>query len=320
MPGAGVLIVGFGGPDCPEAVGPFMCNLMGREPAPEVVARVRARYEEIGGCSPLLDIAQDLADGVGVALAESGAPMPVEIGMRYWEPYIADAVRLLAEAGVDRIAVVSLSPFEAGVTHREYRAAIEAALTRHAGVSAIDVPLFSALPAFVDLHTRAVADALSALDQPSAPLVFSAHSLPLTDVAENDPYVLGLEAAARAIAERLGLGAGSTGEVLPGIEAFGSAEGPRPWLLAFQSKGVRGGEWLGPDLDDVIKAIASAGGTGVAVAPLGFATDHMETRYDLDVVARRDAQGLGLRFARSALPNAHPALAADIARAVLAAL
>lgn len=316
MPRAGVLIVGFGGPDSPEAVGPFMCNLMGREPAPEVVARVRSRYEEIGGCSPLLEIAEELANRVASALEEDGSPIPVEVGMRYWEPFIADAVQRLADAGVERIAVVSLSPFEASVTHGEYRAAIEAALLGQPGITALDVPLLSELPAFLDLQTSSVAEALASLDVLDAPIVFSAHSLPLTDVRDGDPYVHGLEQAASAIAARLGLGTGTRAEVLPGIEAFGSGSGPRPWLVAYQSKGVRGGEWLGPDVDDAIEAIAASGGTAVAVAPLGFATDHMETRYDLDVVARRAAEERGLAFVRSALPNAHPAMAANIALAV----
>ena len=67
MPRVGVLITGFGGPDCPEAVGPFMRNLMGREPAPELVSRVRARYEAIGGCSPLGATARLFAERVQAA-------------------------------------------------------------------------------------------------------------------------------------------------------------------------------------------------------------------------------------------------------------
>lgn len=316
MPRDGVLIVGFGGPDRPEAVGPFMSNLMGREPSPELVSRVSARYAEIGGCSPLLEIAQNLADGVAVALAELGRPMPVEVGMRYWEPFIGDAVDTLAAQGVERIAMVSLSPYEAEVTHGEYRAAVDEAASRHPRMQVVDAPLLSALPVFLDAQEHAAADALAGLDHPSAPVVFSAHSLPLADIERDDAYVRGLEVAAAEVARRLGLGAASRHEVLPGIEAFGSAEGPRAWLVAYQSKGARGGEWLGPDVDDVIDAVADSGGQAVAVVPLGFATDHMETRYDLDVVARRRAEGRGLGFVRSALPNAHHRMAEGIARAV----
>lgn len=316
MPRDGVLIVGFGGPDRPEAVGPFMCNLMGREPSPDLVERVSARYAEIGGCSPLLEIAQNLADSVAVALSGLGRPMPVEVGMRYWEPYIADAIDTLAARGVERLAMVSLSPFTAEVTHGEYRAAVDEALRRHPGMEAFEAPLLSDISEFLELHAHAAAEALAALDHPSATLVFSAHSLPAGDVARDATYVRGLETAAGEIASRLGLPGGAHREVVRGISAFGSAEGPRTWLVAYQSKGARGGEWLGPDVDDVLGAIAAGPDPAAAIVPLGFATDHMETRYDLDVVARRRAEDLGVTFVRSKLPNAHHRLAGGIAQAV----
>ena len=316
MPRPGVLIVGFGGPDSPEAVGPFMCNLMGREPSPDLVARVRARYELIGGVSPLLLTAQDLADGVAVALASADDPMPVEVGMRYWHPSIAEAVAALACAGVEVVVMVSLSPYEAAVTHGEYRAAAEAASSEHPGMRVLDAPLLSGLPSFLDLQAASARAAVAELDAPSAPLVFTAHSLPLEDVARDDSYVRGLEAAADEVAARLGLGAGAKIEVFPGVEAFGSVDDGRTWLVAYQSQGARGGAWLGPDLHEVIDSIALQGLSGVAVVPLGFATDHMETCHDLDVIARARATDAGLLFSRSDLPNAHPALAAGIARAV----
>lgn len=320
MPGPGVLIVGFGGPDSPESVGPFMQNLMGREPSSELVERVRARYEQIGGSSPLLHTAEDLADAVAIALAASGRQMPVEVGMRYWHPAIPEAVDSLARAGVDRVVMVSLSPYEAVVTHGEYRAAVDAAIADHPGMRAVDAPLLSTLSAFLDLQAEFAREAVAALDMPSAPVVFSAHSLPMSDVAADDSYVRGLETAASEIAARLDLPSGTCSAVLPGIEAFGSAGEGRTWLVAYQSQGARGGEWLGPDLDEVITTIARQGGTGVVVVPLGFATDHMETRYDLDIVARRHAEQAGMAFERSDLPNAHPALAAGIARAVVETL
>jgi len=320
LPRDGVLIVGFGGPDCAESVGPFMCNLMGREPSAELLERVQARYERIGGSSPLLEIAQNLADSIAVALASAGEQMPVEVGMRYWEPYIAEAVDALAAAGVERVVMVSLSPYEAEVTHGEYRSAVEEAIAKHPGMRVFDAPLLSALPAFLDLHRQLASEALTELDMPGAPLVFSAHSLPLADVERDDSYVRGLEAAAENVASRLGLDAGARGEILGGIEAFGSASGARPWLVAYQSRGARGGEWLGPDVDDVIAAIGRTDSPAVVVVPLGFATDHMETRYDLDVVARRKAQELGVCFVRSGLPNAHHVLAAGVAHAVLETL
>jgi ferrochelatase len=319
MPRTGVLITGFGGPDCLEAVGPFMCNLMGREPTGEMVARICARYEAIGGSSPLVRIARDLAEAVVEALTSRGHALPVEVGMRYWDPFVADAVERLVTEGVTRIVLVTLSPFETQVTHGEYRAALDRALQEHPEVATAEAPLLSQLPAFAALHAEAASSALRELGVADAAVVFSAHSLPLFDVAADDRYVRGLEAAADAVAASLGLPEGiADAEAFPGVVAYGSAAGGRPWLLAFQSKGVRGGEWLGPDTDDAIGACAASGCGGVVVVPLGFATDHMETLYDLDVVAAARAADAGIAYARSAVPNADPRLASAIAEAVLA--
>lgn len=319
MPKAGILITGFGGPDCLEAVGPFMCNLMGREPTSEMVARVRARYEAIGGSSPLVRIARDLAEAVRQELAERGCDLPVEVGMRYWDPSVRDAVARLVAGGVARIVLVTLSPFETQVTHGEYRAALDEALAEHPAVTTVEAPLLSELPAFVTLHAEAAAAALREVDAPGATVLFSAHSLPLADVAADDRYVRGLEAAADAVAAILGMSAGAAEtEALPGIVAYGNAAGERRWLLTFQSKGVRGGQWLAPDTDDAVAAAGTSGCGGVVVVPLGFATDHMETLYDLDVVAAAHAAELGIAYARSAVPNADLRLASAIAESVLA--
>lgn len=318
MPRCGVLITGFGGPDCLAAVGPFMCNLMGREPSDELVARICGRYELIGGASPLVGIARELAASVAAEVAERGIAIPVEVGMRYWDPFIADGVERLAAAGVERIVSVTLSPFETQVTHGEYRDAITEALKSHPGCEAVEAPLLSDLGSYVPLHAAAAEEALSALGA-DAPVVFSAHSLPMADVLADDAYVRGLERVADAVAAELGLAPGAADTaVLDGVTGYGSAVGTRPWIVAYQSKGARGGEWLGPDADDAIAAAATDGRSGVLVVPIGFATDHMETLYDLDIVAAGVAAEGGIEFARSKVPNATPALARDIADAVLA--
>ncbi|MGB4593060.1 MAG: ferrochelatase [Coriobacteriia bacterium] len=313
---AGVLITGFGGPDRLEAVGPFMCNLMGREPSPEVLARICARYERIGGASPLPGIARELGDNVAAALSDAGREVPVAIGMRYTDPSIAEGVQRLADAGADHVVLVTLSPFETQVTHGEYRAALEEALVEHEGMTASEAPLFSDLPAFVALHTAAARVALDSA-APGALLIFSAHSLPMSDAIADSSYVDGLRASADAVAAAAGLPEGAEAEIVPGIVAYGSTAGDRAWALAYQSQGVRGGEWLGPDTDAVIEAAAAAGAPGVVVVPIGFATDHLETLYDLDVVAAERAAAAGVAFVRSAVPNAAPELAHDIASAVI---
>ena len=57
--------------------------------------------------------------------------------------------------------------------------------------------------------------------------------------------------------------------------------------------------------------------------PVGFVSDHLEIRWDLDVEAAQRANELGLRFDRIEMPNADPVLIevlAGIVRRELAAV
>ena len=59
------------------------------------------------------------------------------------------------------------------------------------------------------------------------------------------------------------------------------------------------------------------------VAPVGFVCDHVEVLYDLDIEARKIAEGLGLRFFRASSVNDHPIfirMMAEVIEAKLSAL
>jgi ferrochelatase len=59
----------------------------------------------------------------------------------------------------------------------------------------------------------------------------------------------------------------------------------------------------------------------VLVCPVGFVSDHLEIRWDIDVEAQEKAAELGLALARIEMPNADPAFVrvlADIVRRTLA--
>lgn len=306
--GTGVLILGFGGPDSIESVAPFMCNLMGREPSEELVERVCKRYLTIGGSSPLTEIGIAIAEALSAALIDLEKPVPVAVGMRYWHPYIAEALEALKEAGCDRVVTVSMSPFESKVAQGAYREAVQEAVERIGGIEIIEGPLVSDLVEFANYFAGSAALALTDLEpNQGAILAFTAHSLPEADLVENDPYEAGLRKVAEAVAEQLGLQVGHEGAgppVLDGIRAYGSSQAPRAWYLVYQSKGNKPGEWLGPDLEAFIDAAAAAEHvTAVVVVPIGFLTDHMETLYDLDVVAAERALDSGLEFQRAKVPN-----------------
>ncbi len=57
--------------------------------------------------------------------------------------------------------------------------------------------------------------------------------------------------------------------------------------------------WLEPDVNDRMRELAVEGIDGVVVVPLGFVSDHMEVKYDLDTEAAATAEELQLQFVRA---------------------
>ena len=132
-------------------------------------------------------------------------------------------------------------------------------------------------------------------------VLFTAHSLPQRIIDGGDPYPDELRATAEAVAARLDL-----------------VEG-RDWSIAWQSAGRTPEPWIGPDILDVIDAIAEQGSaSGVVVSAVGFVADHLEVLYDLDIEAAGRAAGHGLAFARTACVNDDPAVIGALADRVLA--
>ena len=324
----GVLLTAFGGPGDLDEIAPFMCSLMGSEPSEGALTDARRRYLTIGGCSPLPAMSERIAVQLERALSDlpaavdeedegpgflgkvktlrratEGVRIPVAVGMLHSEPTIARAVASLADAGVRRIVSLSLSPFEAAATTGAYRAAVTAAAAEH-GLTVLEAGEYRGSDEYLGVLSEELEAAMQdELIKPTRPLVvFSAHSLPIADIEADAAYVEQLRDTAAAVASRSGLGEPDGFEALPDVHALGG-HGATPWLLAFQSRGRRGGDWVGPDLDDVIDAAAAEGFGSVVVSPIGFAIDHMETLYDLDVCAADRALSSGLEFVRAMAPN-----------------
>jgi ferrochelatase len=216
--------------------------------------------------------------------------------MRHWQPRIGDAVRELASAGVTRLVAICLAPHYSAASIGAYRRALdEAAECDAAGLEVRFVERWGTHPRFIAALADRLDATLATVPAPhrrDAAVVFTAHSLPARLAEEGDPYPQEVEETARAVARRLGL--------------------PR-WRVAFQSAGARAVEWLRPRLGETLRELAEDGIRAVVVQPVGFVSEHVETLYDLDVVARRRAQSLGLAFHRVPAASDHPELIAALA-------
>jgi protoporphyrin/coproporphyrin ferrochelatase len=303
------LLVSFGGPEGPDDVMPFLRNVTrGRAVPPERLAEVAGHYYAFGGVSPINQQCRDLLASVRADFAANGLSLPLYWGNRNWSPYLADTVRAMAADGVRRAVAFVTSAYSSYSSCRQYLDDIERARAG-AGPRAprIDkLRRFFNHPGFIEPfadHARAALASLPADVREDAHLVFTAHSIPVTMAEASGPppghrYVAELTEAARLIAERIG-GA------------------PHPWTLVYQSRsGPPSQPWLEPDVQEHLAELAKSGTSAVVVIPVGFVSDHMEVRHDLDLEAARTAESLGMAFARAGTPAADPRFASMVTELV----
>ena len=287
-----VVIVSFGGPEGPSEVEPFLANVTaGRDVPAERLAAVARQYQHFGGVSPLNAQCRRLRTALARHLAAAGHDLPVYWGNRNWVPYLADAVREMAEAGHHRALAVVTSAYSSYSGCRQYLDDIEAARAAvGSGAPAIDkVRAYYDHPGFVEPFIDTVAAARGSLPpelRSEARLVFTAHSIPEAMAAGCD-YQRQLAETARLVAAGAGFDA---------------------WTMAWQSRsGPPSVPWLGPDVNECLERLSRDDGVeAVVLAPIGFVTDHMEVMWDLDVVAAGTAADLGMRLARAVTPGTGP--------------
>ncbi|HEU5031477.1 MAG TPA: ferrochelatase [Spirillospora sp.] len=286
-----LLLLSFGGPEGPEDVIPFLENVTrGRNIPRERLEKVGEHYHLFGGVSPINRLCRELKAAIEADFAAHGVGLPVYWGNRNWTPYLADTVRQMRDDGIRRAAAFVTSAYSGYSTNDQYLQDIARAREEVPGAPEIDkLPVYCDRPGFLDPFVNAARDALGRLPG-GARLLFTAHSVPLAQ-PNRELYVAELEEAARTVA----------GRAAPGT----------PWDLVYQSRsGPPSQPWLEPQITDHLEKLAGEGVRAAAAVPIGFVSDHMEVKYDLDVEAAGRAAELGIAFVRAATPGSDPRFAA----------
>lgn len=307
----GVVLLNMGGPDCLEAVRPFLFNLFSdreiirlgpsflQRPIAWWIARKRApksraAYARIGGRSPLAEITAAQARALEAALRDGAPSLDVRClpGMRYWRPRTGESVGELKRLGATRVVALSLYPHYSRATSGSSIADFERS-ARELGMERLVVDAYPDDPLYVEALAETVRDGLSGLlgaglEKGDAPpvdfaLVYSAHSLPKSMIEAGDPYVEHLGRTIKAIEERTGV---------RGILSFQSRSGPVAWLE--------------PGTDTLIRDLAGRGIRRILVLPLSFVSDHVETLYEIDMLYREMAASLGVDLRRTQALNTNP--------------
>jgi protoporphyrin/coproporphyrin ferrochelatase len=297
MPYDALLLLSFGGPEGPDEVMPFLENVTrGRGVPAARLESVAEHYHLFGGVSPINQQCRDLKAAIEADFAAGGLDLPVYWGNRNWHPFLADTLRAMKADGVRRAAAFVTSAYSGYSCCRQYLDDIDRARAEVEGAPEIDkLRIYFNHPGFVEPvieNTRAAYDRLPAGLRAGAPLVFTAHSVPI-DQPGRASYVAELTDTARLVAAAMGAG--------------------RPWALVYQSRsGPPSVPWLEPDVRDHLRKLHAEGTEAAVIVPIGFVSDHMEVKYDLDVEAAELAESLGLRIERAATAGTHPRFVAMV--------
>jgi len=321
-----ILLLAHGTPDVLGEMAAYLSKVTGGRALPqEVVEELQHRYGEIGlgwepGVEPPPLTRWTLTQGhlLELALAQAGHPMKVYVGMRNWHPYIADVVAKMREDGVTRIKALCLAPQNSRTSVGLYRKALMEAAK---GLEVEFVAGWAENPtlaeAFADRTWPVWAEACAETGR-RIPVLFTAHSVPCRTIMTGsasvagarpgtpeqtspDPYPVESKRTAQLVADRL--------------KVVGFKESDL--VFAFQSQGISGGPWIGPTVEDTLKALKDQGEIGVVMQPVGFLCDHVEILYDIDIAFKQTAEELGLKLWRAESLNASPILAEALVQVIL---
>lgn len=277
----GILLVNLGTPDAPTpaAVRRYLseflhdhrvvdmsrwlwCPLLHGIILPLRSPRVARLYQSVwtDDGSPLLAFSRRQQAALTQLLAERETACPVELGMTYGQPSIAQALDALQAQGVTHLTVLPLFPQYSSSTTAAVWDRLSKALRTRRNLPAIRfIRDYHDNPLYIAALAEKLRRSLPAQDSGAWPdkLLFSFHGLPQRYFDEGDEYARQCEVTAQAVADELGLT-------------------PEQWQLSYQSRFGRE-EWLKPYTDQTLTAWPAQGVRKIAVVCPGFAADCLET-------------------------------------------
>jgi ferrochelatase len=310
----GIVLFQLGGPDTLEAIQPFLYNLfcdpdiidfpfarIGRRPLAKLIATTRAKkvqhhYSVIGGGSPIRRFTEIQARALEARLNEAGTNARCFVAMRYWHPFIAEAIEDLQASNCDEVVLLPLYPHYSSTTtgsslnewNRRFRGDIRVRTVEN----------FYRDELYLDSVVEKIDEALSRFSASSCPeILFSAHSLPQSIIDKGDPYQSQIEETVSLLMQR--------------------GDWPNHHRLCYQSK-VGASKWLQPSLHRTLRDLAGEKVRDICVVPVSFVSDHVETLGEIDHEAREEARHLGIRqFEMTEGLNDSPKFINAMARLVL---
>jgi len=310
-----VVLFNLGGPDKPDSVRPFLRNLF-RDPAiigapgpireflAWLISTTRTKeatenYAKMGGGSPIIPETEKQLSALTQALqaADGETEFQCFIAMRYWHPFVDEAVQAVKEYQPDEIVLLPLYPqFSTTTTGSSLKAWRDAG-----GPEARAICCYPEEADFITAHAKLIeAKWIEAGKPEDARVLYSAHGLPEVVVKRGDSYQWQVEQTVAAVNAKLP-------EVLQNHE------------VCYQSR-VGPLKWIGPSTEEAIERACSDDKT-ILLTPIAFVSEHIETLVELDEEYAELAEEHGAKaYHRVAALGDHPDFIQALAKITLEAL
>ena len=283
-----VLLLAYGGPESLDEIEPFLQRLLRQDKIPpQMLQRVKEKYQQIGAGSPLPRICRSIRRKLAAVFIEQGFDLPVYLAYRYANPGIFSVVEMLREIDVGQTLAVSLSPHTSTISTKAYFTTLETALAGYP-MKIVPITKWFRHPLYIDCLVRRIEKTAEKngfrLNDSTTALIFSAHNIPQSFLDKGDPYLEEIKENIALVTARL-----------PTTTHY----------LAYQSKGNAPGPWLEPDVEDLLfQLIRSGQHRNFLLIPISFAMDHLETLYDLDLkLMPKIRKKVGIKIDRIGMPN-----------------
>jgi len=228
------------------------------------VSKSKANLKLLGGKSPLISNTKKL-------LKKLNRKERVEAVMRYTTPFSDEVLRKLKDDGIEKLILFPLYPqYSTTTTLSSFEDVINKVFELHwSEVSICTIKPYYNDEKFLRITANSILSSIP--NQKNTNLIFSAHSLPQKIIDAGDPYLNQIEKQVQLLSK-----------MLPKFKSI---------HLAFQSK-LGPLKWVEPSLGKKLKEFK---GEEVAIYPISFIIDNVETDFELNIEYREISKKIGIK-------------------------
>ena len=195
----------------------------------------------------------------------------VELAMRYGNPSFVSVLRLLQNAGVEKLVILPLYPqYSVTTTATSYKHLLNCLKQLEYAPKIEFIGYYPDHPAYISALAESIREHRAPRERH---LLMSFHGLPQTNVDRGDPYQRQCEQTASLLAKALGLEQSD-------------------WSIGYQSRFGKQ-PWIQPYTSDVLQSLVTRDIKSVDVVCPGFSADCLETLDEIKVEYRHEFLQLG---------------------------